>query len=875
MSPRCDTPDEARGTVMASAEPHPFAQMLKHHRVAAGLTQEALAERAGLSARSISDMERGLRSAPYQDTIHKLAGALGLSAAERARFEAAARRRGARIIPHPATVRVLADALGCSDEDRISFLASARENAVPSTHAAPAPHRLPLHPTPLLGREREVAELGAQLRRDDVRLLTLTGAGGVGKTRLAIEAATQLAAAFADGAWFVPLSRISDPELVLPAIAHTLELKESGATPLAEVLHRHLRDKELLLVLDNFEHLLAAALSIGALLASCPGVKVLVTSRVALRLQGEREYALRPLALPDPQHLPPPEHLAQHAAVALFIERAQAAKADFRVTPATAPAVVAICARLDGLPLAIELAAARVKLLSPSALLQRLERSLLMLTGGPRDLDKRQQTMRNTLAWSYNLLSPEEQVLFRRLAVFAGGCNLEAAEAICVAPDGVEPLRIDVFDGLAALVDQGLVQRREEDEGPEGDGAPRFGMLYVIREYALEQLDGSGEAEALARAHGHFFLNLAIEFGGKWSDPDFAEWIALLEREQDNLRASLAWAIKHAEAVRAQQAGGALTRFWDVGGYPHEGFRWLQSTLQLSQPSDGTDAVGIAGNAGNAGNTDEALRVAALARADALAGAGDQAWMLCRYDDSRKLFEECLTLCRAVDDPLRTARALFGLGRSYAVRGELDRASAFHEEALMLSRRAGQHSATRDALAGLGMVALLRGDLTLARARFEEALAIQRDVGDEEGIVVSLWDLGEVALQRNDLDAAEALAREALVRARALRHTMAMLAGVEQVGRIAAARGLAPQAVRLLAAAQALSDARSVPFMVPYYIPRQHEAARAATRLALGDAAFAATAAAGRALSLEEAIAEALGEQVARDGARDERAAVL
>src|SRR5258706_2348414 len=302
---------------MASAEPHPFAQVLRHHRVAAGLTQEALAERAGLSARSISDMERGLRSAPYQDTVRKLAGALQLSAAERARFEAAAHRRSASIIPHLAPVRLLATAPGPGDEGRISFLASARHSAVSSTHTAPAPQQLPLHPTPILGREREVAEVGAQLRRDDVRLLTLTGTGGVGKTRLAIEAATQLAAAFADGAWFVPLSRISDPELVLPAIAHTLELKDSGATPLAEVLHRHLRDKELLLVLDNFEHLLAAARSIAALLASCPDVKVLVTSRVALRLQGEREYALRPLALPDSRRLPPPEHLSQHAAVAL------------------------------------------------------------------------------------------------------------------------------------------------------------------------------------------------------------------------------------------------------------------------------------------------------------------------------------------------------------------------------------------------------------------------------------------------------------------------------------------------------------------------------------------------------------------------------
>jgi len=305
-----------------------------------------------------------------------------------------------------------------------------------------------------------------------------------------------------------------------------------------------------------------------------------------------------------------------------------------------------------------------------------------------------------------------------------------------------------------------------------------------------------------------------------------------------------------------------LTRFWDVGGYPHEGFRWLQSALQLSQPSDGTDALG------NAGNAEEALRAAALARADALAGAGDQVWMLCRYDDSRSLFEECLVLCRAVDDPLRTARALVGLGRSYAVRGELDRASAFQEEALVLSHRAGEHSVTRDALSNLGMIALLRGDLNLARARFEEALAIRRDVGDEEGIVGSLWDTGEVALQRNDLDAAEALACEALVHARALHYTMAMLAGVEQVGRVAAARGQLPQAVRLLAAARALSDARSVPFTVPSYTLRQHEAARAATRLALGDEAYAAADAAGRALSLEEAIAEALGEQVARVGGR-------
>ncbi len=415
---------------------------------------------------------------------------------------------------------------------------------------------LPVQPTPLLGREEQVAALTALLRRDGARLVTLTGPGGIGKTRLAVQVAAELIEDFPDGVWFVRLSRLVDPALVLPTIAQTLGLKEQGSTPFAETLRAHLTEKRLLLLLDNVEQVVAAASEVARLLEACAGVKALVTSRIPLRLRGEREYALAPLPLPERGSGQLARELSQYAAVALFIERAQAARADFTVTAANAPAIAEICARLDGLPLAIELAAARVKLLPPEALLARLVHSLTLLTGGARDLEERQQTMRAAIAWSEDLLTPEERSLFRRLAVFAGGATLEAVEAVCLAPTGAEPLDLDALEGLGALVDQSLVQQRAE-EGE--DGEPRFGMLQVIHEYALERLaasgETSGEAEALRRAHAAYYLALAERAKPVLFGPEEGVWVKRLEREHDNLRAALAWALSGPGSSRGGDPG--------------------------------------------------------------------------------------------------------------------------------------------------------------------------------------------------------------------------------------------------------------------------------------------------------------------------------
>jgi predicted ATPase len=348
-------------------------------------------------------------------------------------------------------------------------------------------NNLPLQPTPLIGREKEVAEVCERLSRPEVRLLTLTGAGGTGKTRLGLQAAAELTEYFEEGVYFVSLAAISDPQLVVGAVAGTLGVKEAGGQPLLESLEYYLGEKRMLLLVDNFEQVLEAASKVTEMLSAAPNLKILATSRIPLRLYGEYEYSVPPLSLPDPERPPPVEHLTHYEAVRLFIERAQAAKADFSVTNENAPAVAEICHRLDGLPLAIELAAARIKVLSPRKMLGRLSNRLKLLTGGARDLPERQRTLRSTIEWSYGLLEEGEKMLFARLAVFAGGRTLEAIEAICDAEDD---LPIDVLDGLASLVDESLL-KQEEGVG----GEPRFVMLETIHEFAREKLQKSGKAE--------------------------------------------------------------------------------------------------------------------------------------------------------------------------------------------------------------------------------------------------------------------------------------------------------------------------------------------------------------------------------------------
>ena len=604
------------------------------------------------------------------------------------------------------------------------------------------PNNLPVQPRPFIGREQEIAAVEQLLRREEVRLLTLTGPGGIGKTRLALQVAAELSELFPDGVYFVNLAPIRDSGFVVPAIAQALNVKELAEQPLLDLLQAFLREQQLLLLLDNFEQVASAAIQVATLLAACPQLKVLVTSRMVLHVQAEQEFAVPPLSLPDPRHLPEVVALAQYEALALFIQRAQAARPAFQLTNANARAIAEVCLHLDGLPLAIELAAARIKLLPPQALLARLTPRLTVLTSGARDVPERQQTLRNTIAWSYQLLDAEVQRLFRRLSVFAGGCTLQAIEAIGAALDD-EAGR--VFEGVASLLDQSLL-RQTEQEGEES----RLVMLETIREFGLEVLAESGEMEPIQQAHAAYYLSLAEEAEPELRGTQQVTWLERLEPEHDNLRAAMQWLLEQQQgnAQRREMAlrlGGALLRFWEVRGHWSEGWNFLEWARTESK--------------GGAVPAQVKVLMAAAYLLDHLVNDIDQA---------EALYEESLVRYRELGDTVGIARSLRLLGEMAGRRGNFAAAYARTEEALALCKALGDKKGVALSLTNLAEIVSQQGDYARAISLNEESLVLFRALGDMEGIAWSLDYLAGIVSQQGDYARAISLNEESLVLFRAL-----------------------------------------------------------------------------------------------------------
>lgn len=588
----------------------------------------------------------------------------------------------------------------------------------------------------------------ALLGREEVALLTLTGAGGVGKTRLALTVAERLQAEFDDGVFFVPLASISDPELVAIAIIQALPLRPQAGRAPEEMLREFVQSRRLLLVLDNFEQVLPAAPLVAALLAAAPSLVVLVTSRAVLHLYGEHDFLLAPLALPDTEALPPMEQLEKVAAIQLFVERAKATKHDFVLTPDNASAVAAICARLDGLPLAIELAAARTRLLSPQAMLGRLEHRLLLLTGGPRDQPIRQQTMRETIAWSHNLLDDDSKRLFRQVSIFVGGWTLEAAEQICDAG-------IDVVEGFSTLVDHNLLRQIEEP-----DGSPRFGMLETIREFGLDQLDERDEARDTRRRHAKYFLELAEQAGPQLIQSEQVQWLTLLETEHDNLRAALSWATEQ-DIDLALRAAKGLLPFWLFHGHLTEARRWLEGTLSTGNPTSElvraealNTAASLASWQGDFGRAavlfQEGLTMFKSAGdqygiADTLRALGRMEMAAGNHQRADLLGLESAAIFRRLGHPNGLMFAIGNVGWNAIGLGELDRSRTLLDEALILAQSQDNHAMVANYLTGLAFVTLDRGEIEKARQQFLQTLQLSRDVGDLRFVAMSFEGLGRVA----------------------------------------------------------------------------------------------------------------------------------
>jgi predicted ATPase/class 3 adenylate cyclase len=683
------------------------------------------------------------------------------------------------------------------------------------------PNNLPIQPNSLIGREKEVAAVQRLLGREDVRLLTLTGPGGTGKTRLGLQVAADLSDRFADGVFFVNLAPLTDPELVVPTIAQALGVREQGNQPLLDSLKDHLRDRHLLLLLDNFEQVIAAAVQVAELLAACPNLKILVTSRVVLHVQAERESAVPPLSLPDPKYLPDLVALSQYEAVALFIARAQAVKSDFALTKENAATIAAICHQLDGLPLAIELAAGRSKLFSPQALLPRLESRLKLLVGGARDLPLRQQTLRGTIAWSYDLLTENEKLLLVRMAVFRGGCSLEAIESVCS-----EGLSIDVLDGLASLVDKNLVQQKEA-QGAE----PRFVMLEMIHEYARERLKASSEEATMRRRHAEYFVELAERAEPELRLAGYDYWSGRLEHDLENIRAVLEWSLSGGDVALGVRLAAALCLFWYGNGYHVEGSQWTQRFLAR------LDEVPLAYHP------------------RFLFSAGHMAFLR-DLQAGEQMLQRMLAIAHDLGDREQMAWALASLG--YTRIGEPQAAMPLVEESLALFRELNHQPGIAQALNIVGEIARFSGNDGRARQAYEQCLAVSQQTGETRRIIFMYQNLAFIALHEGEAERARDLGRQGLQLARTMNNRLQMATDLALLAGAISALGEAQQAARLLGASEKALE-RLGAFHQLNDKP-EIDAIITAVHAGLDDAAFREAWAEGRELTLEQAIAQALDE---------------
>jgi predicted ATPase len=754
--------------------------------------------------------------------------------------------------------------------DLVRELAAIRDgfSEKPAQPVETRPANLPVPRTGFVGREKEVAAAKELLLREDVRLVTVTGPGGIGKTRLAVQVASGLVEQFPGGTHFVSLSSLNDPALIASAVVQTLGMREAGGQSALEILKENLQDSlqaPMLLLLDNFEHLVQAAPTVAELLALGPNLKILVTSRAALHVYGEHEFPVPPLALPDSRSLPAVEVLAQCPAIALFVQRATAARPDFELNRENAAAVSEICARLDGLPLALELAAARVKVLSPSSMLTRLASRLQLLTGGARDLPQRQQTLRAAMDWSYDLLSPAEQTLFRRLSVFVGGCSLEGVEAVC---DTTGDLDLDLLDGMASLVDKSLVQQVEPAKGES-----RLVMLETIREYALEKLEASGEEALTKRAHAAYCLVLAEEQATQQSGAEEAEWLERCALEQNNFRAGIEWLTETGNAEWGLRLGTALFRFWEMREYLAEGRSSLGKLLKLPGAAGYTKARARAVFAAGVLAAEQGEYIAADAlfresldiarRLDDTQGvAVSLNAMAVNARDrgetavARSLFEESLALWREVGDQKAVARALSNLASVVKLQADYAHARSLYAECLSIFQGLGDRTGVAWSINYQGDVARDQGDSAAARTLYEQGLAMFRELGDRWGIAGTLADLGSLATEQGDYPTARSLYRESIENFQELDHKRGIARLLACFACLAAAQLEAERSLRLAGAAAALRQNIGAP-LTPAEQAKL-EAALDPARQALTHTAGATAWLEGWAMPVEKAVEEVL-----------------